>query len=164
MHKRPRSERKHSLSIRTFTRVSCVPPPLSIGPAWLRWPRHGALRRHRKAKLRVSFSYRGKPRHRLPLFAFAASLFLLFAQWRKREKNSAGLLFFVFVLINSILKTFMLSCCSTYYVSVLFPTEMTTSVPVLVSTDGPKVTVTVSVASTAGVTTVTVPPIVAVTG
>lgn len=43
--------------------------------------------RHRKAKLHVSFSYRGKPQHRLPLFTlicgcFTRPLFLLFAQWK----------------------------------------------------------------------------------
>lgn len=41
---------------------------------------------------------------------------------------------------------------------------MTTSVPVIVSTGDPKATVTVSVESAAWVTTVTVPPIVAITG
>lgn len=41
---------------------------------------------------------------------------------------------------------------------------MTTSVPVIVSTGGPKATVTISVESSAWVTTVTVPPIVPNTG
>lgn len=43
-----------------------------------------SLWRHRKAELHVSFSYRGNPQHRLPLFTlicsrFTRSLFLLFA-------------------------------------------------------------------------------------
>lgn len=41
---------------------------------------------------------------------------------------------------------------------------MTTSVPVIVSTGGPKATVAISVESSAWVTTVTVPPIVPNTG
>lgn len=48
------SKQKHSSGIRTFTRVSC---PRLNRPATL------SLWRHRKAKLHVSFSYRGKPRH-----------------------------------------------------------------------------------------------------
>lgn len=43
-------------------------------------------------------------------------------------------------------------------------TEITTSVPVMVSTDAPKTTVTVSVKNAEWITTVTVPPIVADTG
>lgn len=72
------SEQKHSSSIRTFTRVSC--PQLNR-------PATHSLWRHRKAKLHVSFSYRGKPPHRLPLFTLTCSrftrpLFLLFARWK----------------------------------------------------------------------------------
>ncbi len=60
------SEQKHSSSIRTFTRVSC--PRLNRLATLSLW-------RHRKAKLHVSFSYRGKPLHRLPLFTLMCGCF-----------------------------------------------------------------------------------------
>lgn len=59
-------EQKHSSSIRTFTRVSC--PRLNR-------PATHSLWRHRKAKFHVSFSYRGKPQHRLPLFTLMCGHF-----------------------------------------------------------------------------------------
>lgn len=43
-------------------------------------------------------------------------------------------------------------------------TEITTSAPVMVSTDAPKMTVTVSVKNAEWITTITVPPIIAETG
>lgn len=43
-------------------------------------------------------------------------------------------------------------------------TEITTSVPVIVSTSGPRTTVTTTVESAAWLTTVTVPPMIAETG
>lgn len=60
-----------------------LPGLAALAPAWR------SLRRHRKAKLRVSFSYRGKPRHRLPLFAFAVVfVFVICPAEEERKKNS----------------------------------------------------------------------------
>lgn len=63
-------------------------------PGWIGRHRSLALSLwwHRKAKLHVSFSYRGKPQHRLPLFSlicgcFTGPLFLLFAQEGKSKSS-----------------------------------------------------------------------------